>query len=161
MVTTKPISRANQSRSITIRGARKSMATLTEILTKSHTKKPKLAVTGFVDENRLISPRANSAAGITTTNPPYAADQPALTRPVQAHASSATNIAAASCPATTHQGESDGFCCRKAWACAAVSGSRSGAPASSASQSCAGLIIGMSNYGQVTRGERHKAFDYT
>lgn len=161
MVTTKPISNANQSRSITIRGARKSMATLTEILTKSHTKKPKLAVTAFVDENRLISPRANSAAGITTTNPPYAADQPALTRPLHPHANSATAAAATSCPATTHQGDSDGLRARKAWACSALRGADSGAASSSASQSCAGLIIDMSNYGQVTRGKCHKAFDYT
>lgn len=70
MVTTKPISMANQFNSAINFGAAKSIATLTPIFTASHTKNPKPAVTALMEENWLINPRANNMAGITTAKAP-------------------------------------------------------------------------------------------
>ena len=69
-VTTRPANKANQLKFTTSRGAIAIIAMLTASLTASHTKKPKPAVAALMDENRLIKPRAKSAAGIITASAP-------------------------------------------------------------------------------------------
>src|ERR1017187_5008714 len=70
MVTISPASKASQSRPVINRGAAASIPTLAAIFTASHTKNPNPAVAAFSDENRLINPRANKAAGSTTHKAP-------------------------------------------------------------------------------------------
>src|SRR6476619_1125122 len=70
IVTTKPISIAGQLSATTSLGAAISIATVKAILTISHKKNPNTAVPGFRDENRPVSPRANTADGTTTASAP-------------------------------------------------------------------------------------------
>ena len=96
IVTTKPTSIAGQLSAVISLGAAISIATVKAILTISHKKNPNTAVPGFRDANRPVSPRANTAAGITTASAPYPADHPRFCLPVRPQATNAT-----SSPATT------------------------------------------------------------
>src|SRR5690606_25466707 len=118
----KPTSNASQLSPATSLDADASMASVRAILTISHTRNPTAAVPALSDANLPVSPRANTAAGITTDRAPYATDHPTFCFPVSTQATSAATTPTPACPATTHQGDSAGFCSRTRFACSAVSG---------------------------------------
>ena len=120
-VTTRPANKANQLKFSISRGAAAIIAMLTANLTDSHTKKPKPAVAAFSDENWLIRPRANNAAGMMTANAPYAADQATEALPETPQATKATTNPTTHCNPITHQGDNAGSRSRKACASCEVS----------------------------------------
>ena len=61
---------ANQLKFVINRGASATSSNEAPIFTASHKKKPKLAVAAFREENLLMIPRANNAAGIITAIAP-------------------------------------------------------------------------------------------
>src|SRR3954467_14177668 len=113
--------------------------------TISQSRKPTAAVPALRDENLPVRPRANTAAGITTANAPYATDQPTFCFPVSPQAASAATTPTAACPATTHQGETGGFCSRTCRACSAVNG-WTGETSSTSSGRGAVLLVVFSPY---------------
>ena len=70
IVTTRPTRIAGQLRPHTSLGAATNIASVKPILTISHTKNPATAAPGLASATRLSKPRAKSAAGRTTANPP-------------------------------------------------------------------------------------------
>src|SRR5450830_1274620 len=89
-VTTMPASKASQTTSGNTQGAAASKSTVSTIFTSSHPNNPVTAVPGLPDDMCLRTPRANSAAGITTAIAPEAAVQPAAGRRVRPQAAKAT-----------------------------------------------------------------------
>lgn len=142
IVSTRPTSNAGQLSSGTSLGAAAIRAIDEAILTISHNMNPTAAVPAFREEKRPVSPRAKMAAGITTASAPYPADHPTFCLPVSAQDASATTNPTTSCPATTHQGETGGFCSRSLRASCAVNRLKGGS-SSIVSGSGAIFFIGM------------------
>ena len=140
---TRPTSNAGQLSPATSLGATISMASVKAILTISHSRKPTAAVPALSDENFPVSPRANTAAGTSTASAPYS-DGPSdvLLSGQQPRPASAATQPTAACPATTHQGDTGGFCSRSARASSALSG-WTGVASSGSSGSGAILVVGM------------------
>ena len=76
-------------------------------------------------------------------------------------AAKATSSATSACKPTIRQGETEGCRSRSACACAALSRLYASSSDSSESNPETGVIIDISNYAQVTRGNCRKASHYT
>ena len=137
IVTTKPASSANQFNCTISLGATNNMATVKTIFIISHTKKPTKAEPALAAFCCRASPRIKNAAGTTTANAPYPADQPANELPVRPQAAKATRHPTKICQTSTLQGDNTALAFNKMRASSALRGLNSGSscPCSSSAPS--------------------------